>query len=226
MRLQVLTLLCSLCVLVLATGKLEDKFDIKDLFSAFAFLVDEKKFDKLGKIYTPDATFEPGEGPVKGTPAIANFIKEFIPDTVTSYSQATTNLIKFLPPFDKEGRSDRAEAVSYTFYIFFGAGNSTKEYLLPIKYVDKEIVRTKEPGFGGWRIKTRKLEVVVSIFHIPTKHLLCRLSSSSSSSSSSTSILFFKTVFYSTLLLIQVIIRENLSETPPFWIDRAPYLSD
>ncbi len=211
MRLQILTLLCSLCVLVLATGKVEDKENIEDLFSRFSLLTDGKNYGKVDKVFTRDATFEPGEGPVKGTPAIANFLKKKIPDTVTTYSQTTTNLIKFVPPFDKEGRSDRAEAVSYTFVIFF-AVNSTKEYLLPIKYVDKEIVRTKEPGSGGWRIKKRKLEVVVS-FNTSHKTPLCRLSSSSSSS---TSILFFQTVFYSTLLLIQVIFREDLSETPQF----------
>lgn len=211
MRLQILTLLCSLCVLVLATGKVEDKENIEDLFSFFSVLTDEKKYDKVGKVFTPDATFEPGEGPVKGTPAIANFLKKQIPDTVTTYSQTTTKLVKFVPPFDKDGRSDRAEAVSYTLIIFF-AGNSTKEYLLPIKYVDKEIVRTKEPGFGGWRIKKRKLEVVVS-FNTSHKTPLCRLLSASSSS---TFILFFQTVFYSTLLLIQVIFREDLSETPQF----------
>ena len=189
MRLQILTLLCSLCVLVLATGKVEDKENIREILNLFSLLTDEKKYDKVDKVFTRDATFEPGEGPVKGTPAIANFLKNQIPDTVTTYSQTTTNLIKFVPPFDKEGRSDRAEAVSYTFVIFFGAGNSTKEYLLPIKYLDKEIVRTKEPGSGGWRIKKRKLEVVVS-FNTSHKTPLCRLSSSSSSSS--TSILFFQ----------------------------------
>ncbi|MCJ1348168.1 hypothetical protein MMC31_006399, partial [Peltigera leucophlebia] len=166
MRLQILTLLCSLFVLVLATGRLEDKSNIEDLLNAFNLLIDEKKYSKLGGIFTPDVTYDPGPGkdpgqPVRGLDAIINIPKTEIPDTVASYTQLSTKLIKFVPPFDKEGRSDRAEAVSYNFYLFFGAGNLTGEtYFFYVKYLDKEIVRTKEPGFGGWRIKFRKLELV------------------------------------------------------------------
>lgn len=168
MRLQILTLLCSLFVLVLATGKLEDKSDLEDLLNAFNLIIDGKEYNRLHEIFTADIVYYPGPGkdpgqPVRGLPAIINIAK-WIPDTVDSYSQLGTKLIKLVPPFDKEGRSDRAEAVSYNSDAFFsGAANSTGESLfLFIKYVDKEIIRTKEPGFGGWRIKSRRLELVVS----------------------------------------------------------------
>ncbi len=46
-------------------------------------------------------------------------------------------------------------------------------FTLFAKFVDKEIVRTRQPGFGGWRFKKRKFEVVVSFF---TEHL-CHVSS-------------------------------------------------
>lgn len=206
MQLQILNLLCSLFVLVLATGKLEDKSDIDDLLNTFNLLIDRKKYSELGKIFTSDVTYDPGPGKapgqlVQGLSAIINIPKNEISDTVVSYTQLSTKLIKFVPPFDKEGRSDCAEAVSYNFYSFFGADNSTVEtYFFYIKYVDKEIVRTKEPGFGGWRIKFRKLELVVSF------------------TSSNTYVV--PQSLYSTLL-IEVIFRENLSETPLFWKDRG-----
>lgn len=181
MRLQIFTLLCSLIVIVLATGNLEDKSNIEDSLNAFNLLIDKKEYSKLGNIFTPDVTYDPGPGKasgplVQGLPAIINIPKKEIPDSVASFTQLSTKLIKFLPPFDKAGRSDRAEAVSYNFFLFFGAGNLTGEtYFFYVKYEDKEIVRTKEPGFGGWRIKFRKLELIVSLvkFH---KHL-CRVSS-------------------------------------------------
>ena len=182
MRLQIFTVVCSLSVLVLATGKVEDKDNIRDLFNAYAFTIDGQNFDQLDKILTRDATFvvgdqvakvfpgnatsssgvEGGGVTFKGLSAIEKFIGGLVPDSVKSYAQPTANLIKFVPPYDRDGRSDRAEAVSYTSFTFFGAGNSTKEILLPFKYVDKEIVRTNERGFGGWRINNRKVELVVS----------------------------------------------------------------
>ena len=169
MRLQILTLLCSLFVLILATGKLEDKSDIEDLLNAFNLIIDGKKYNRLHEIFTPDIVYYPGPGkdpgqPVRGLPAIIDIAVKGIPVTVDSYSQLGTKLIKLVPPFDKEGRSNRAEAVSYNFDAFFSsAGNSTgKPLFFFIKYVDKEIIRTKAPGFGGWRIKSRRLELIVS----------------------------------------------------------------
>jgi len=166
MRLQILTLLCSLFALVLATGKLEDKSDLEDLLNAFNLIIDEKKYNRLHEIFTPDIVYYPGPfkdsgRPVRGLPAIINIAKG-IPATFDSYSHLGTKLITLVPPFDKEGRSNRAEAVSYNVDAFFsGAGNSTGDSLiLFIKYVDKEIIRTKEPGFGGWRIKSRSIELI------------------------------------------------------------------
>lgn len=218
MRLQILTLLCSLFVLVLATGKLEDKSYIDDLLNAFNLFIDEKQYSNLGQIFTTDVTYDPGPGKdpgqlVQGLDAIINIAKTGIPDTVVSYTQLTTKLIEFVPPFDKNGRSDSAEAVSYNFNSFFGAGNLTGQtYFFYVKYVDKEIVRTNETGFGGWRIKFRKLELVVSFistkicaaYHRPL-HVVSH-------------------AFYSTLL-IEVIFRANLSETPLFWKGRGPTLA-
>lgn len=62
MRLQILTLLCSLIVLILATGKLEEKDNIDDLLNAFNLLIDKKEYSKLGDIFTPDVTYDEGPG--------------------------------------------------------------------------------------------------------------------------------------------------------------------
>lgn len=165
MRLQILTLICSLSVLVFATYKFEDKDDIRDVLNAYALGFDAKKYDQLDKIFTPDVAFEGGDVPPgKGLPALEKTLRQLIPANVTSTSHVTTNLIKLLPPFDNEGRSNRAEAVSYTLFFFFAPGNATKEVIFTIRYVDKEIVRTKEREFGGWRIKNRKSELIVSVF--------------------------------------------------------------
>lgn len=187
MRLQILTLVCSLSVLVLATGQVEDKDNIRDLFNAFAFTIDERKPDQLDEIFARDATAvieeqvvrilsgnatAEGDVTIQGITAIVKFVGGLFPDSVKSYGQPTANLIKFVPPYDKDGRSDRADAVSYTSFIFFGAGNSTKELLLPFKYVDSEVVRTNETGFSGWRIKNRRVQLVVSFPSICHKTLV------------------------------------------------------
>lgn len=212
MRLQILTLVCYLFVLVIATGKLEDKSNIEDQLNRFNLIVDEKEYSRLGEIFTPDVVYDEGpdvpDRPVRGVAAIKDILKKIIPAKVVSYSLLSTKFIKFIPPFDKEGRSDRAAAVSYSSFIFFGAGNLTGEsFFLFIKYEDKEIVRTKEPGSGGWRIKNRKAELIVSLnFHKPTCVAYGR------------PLPAFSKSFHSTL--IRAIFRENLSEIPPFWKDK------
>lgn len=176
MRLRILTLLCYLSVLILATGRLKDQSEIDDLQNLLLFLVDDKKFVQASELFTPNATYDPGpEFPVRpfqGRSALVDYLEKTIPDNVSTFAQLGTKLIKFIPPFNKDGRSDRAEAVSYVTFTFFGADNSTE--IIFFKFEDKEIVRTKEPGFGGWRIQNRKQKLVVSFqFH----NYLCRLSS-------------------------------------------------
>lgn len=56
MHLRILTLLCCLSVLVLATGKLEDKSDIEDLEKALVLVVDDKEYVKASQLFTPNAT--------------------------------------------------------------------------------------------------------------------------------------------------------------------------
>lgn len=166
MHLRILTLLCYLTVLVLATGKLEDKSDIDDLQNAVVLSTDDKKPDEVSKLFTPNATFDPGPGvpvrPIQGRPAIVAELRRLIPGNVTSFGQLSTKLIKFNPPFDREGRSNRASAITYLTTTLFSAGNSTGPLFVFLKVVDKEIVRTNETGYGGWRIHDRELVPVVS----------------------------------------------------------------
>lgn len=60
-RLAILILLCSLSVFSLAVN-LEDKSNIEDITAAFNPLVDEKQFSELGKVLTPDVTYDGGGG--------------------------------------------------------------------------------------------------------------------------------------------------------------------
>lgn len=200
MRLAFLTLLCSLFAFVLA-GNLEDRADIQDLFATFNLLIDGKKFDELGKVLSPEVTYDPGPGPVQGLPAAINALSKVIPPTTNTYFTSGTQLITFLPPFDKDKRPNRAEATSYSTLVSFGSGNLTGDFfILFAKFVDKEIVRTRQPGFGGWRLKNRKFEVGVSFL---TKHFCHPLPLVAPKSKNSS--------------LIVAIFREKLSETAPFW---------
>lgn len=168
MHLQIFSHLCSLFAFVLATGKLEDKSNIEDLTASFNLIFDRKDFEQLGTIFTPDVTYNPGAEAVQGLPNVTSTISTF-PNTTTTYTTLGTQLIKFRPPFDKKGRSRLAESVSYSIFVNFGAGNLTGQcFIIFARFVDKELVKTNEPGFGGWRFKNRKFEFVVSF-------ALCRL---------------------------------------------------
>lgn len=169
MRLAFLTLLGynlffdSVVVVATNVNFLEDRANIEDLTAAYNFLSDDKKFSDLGSVLTPDVTFDPGTGPVKGIPATIDAILVIIPNTTITYFTLGTQLITFRPPFDKYGRSNLAESVSYSTFVAYGTGNLTGQYFIAdARFVDKEIVRTNQPGFGGWRFRNRKLEVIVS----------------------------------------------------------------
>lgn len=162
MRLAILTILCSLFAFVLAIN-LEDKSNIENLSAAFNLILDGKNFPDLGQVLSPDVTYDAGTGPVQGLPAAIDILSKALPSKSPTYSTLGTQLIKFLPPFDKDKRSNFAEAVTYSTIVNFGSGNLTGEvFIVFAKYEDKEIVRTKQPGFGGWRFKNRKFVVVVS----------------------------------------------------------------
>lgn len=163
MRLQILSVLFPFFVLVLATSKAEDKSNIEDITAAFNFIFDRKEFNKLSTIFTPDITYGGGGDPVQGLSNAISLLSNIIPNTTTSYTILSTQLINFLPPFDKDGRSKFAESVSYSTFVNFGGGEFEGQTLIAFgRFVDKEIVRTKEPGFGGWRFKDRRIEAVVS----------------------------------------------------------------
>lgn len=197
MRLQILALLCYFFAFALATGNLEDKSDIEELTVAFNFFFDSKKFDKLREIFTLDVIYDAGAGPIQGLPNVISTLSNIIPITTTTYTILSKQLIEFRPPFDNYGRSNLATSVSYVTFVSFGGGNLT--YVIYAKYVDNEIVKTNEPGFGGWRFKNRKVESVVSFSTTNTWHRPLPVALKS---------------LYSKLIL--EIFRENLSETLPF----------
>lgn len=177
MQISFLTFLCSSSLfffksVVVATataanvngnvGILEDRANIEDLTAAYNFLTDDKGFFELDKILTSDVDFDPGTGYVKGIPAATDALLVIIPNTTTTYFTLGTQLITFLPPFDKYGRSNLAESLSYSTFVAYGTGNLTGQYfIIDARFVDKEIIRTKQPGFGGWRFRNRKFEVIV-----------------------------------------------------------------
>lgn len=106
--------------------------------------------------------YNPGAEDIQGLPNVISASSTY-PNTTTTYTTLGAQLIKFRPPFDKEGHLKLAESVSYSTFENFGSGNLTgQNFIVFARYVDKEIVKTNEPGFGGWRFKNRKFESVVS----------------------------------------------------------------
>lgn len=98
-------------------------------------------------------TYEPGLTNVpipflKGVNAVVDYLKKIIPDNVSTYILLSTKLIKFIPPFAKKGCSNYSSSVLYSTATAFGTCNLTEKLILALKFVDKEIIRIKELGFG------------------------------------------------------------------------------
>ena len=211
MRLGIFTL-CSLLTFVLATN-LQDRSDIRDLTAFFDFLIDEKKYNEFGKVLSPDVTYDSGEGPVQGPSAAIDVLSKLIPNTTTTYNTLGTQLIKFFPPFEKDKRSNLAESISYTTLASFDSGNLTgQDFTIFTKYTDKEIVRISEPGFGGWRFKNQKFELVVSFL---TRHC-CHVSSKQTSPPPPPHFPLVALKSKNSPLIL-AIFREYLSNTALFW---------
>ncbi len=145
---------------------LEDYTYIKAEIDAFNVISDNKNFVEYSRIFLPNATYDPGNGPVRGVANIqALFASQLLqPDTVSQFS-SSTQLIELHGPFDALGAASTATAVTYTNIIFFGQGSSAGQLrVFYAKYSDTLAKTGDFAPFGGWKFASRKYSEFVSYF--------------------------------------------------------------
>lgn len=168
MRFQLLATLCSLFLLALAG--LQDNRYIKGEIDFVNFVEDAKDFNRLNRVFLPNATYTIFEEDVqvdfvRGIVPIKASISRFLyPGTVTQ-SASTTQLIELDYPFDPIGSAATANATTYVTITFFGRGNQsglTKSYFGV--YQDRFVKTGNFEVFGGWKFSSRVFTTFVSFF--------------------------------------------------------------
>ena len=131
------------------TTEVEDTLAIQRLIAAYPKAVDEREFDLLDELCTPDAVldFSAFGGPVDGLPGIKNFLRESM-----ALFKRTQHMMG-LPDIRLDG--DRATArTSCTNPMLISVADGTTSVMLIGLWYDDELVRTP----AGWRFTSRKQE--------------------------------------------------------------------
>jgi hypothetical protein len=128
--------------------QISDRIEIEELLVRYSRALDQREFDTLETLFTPDATFDGGS---LGCPTGAAEIRAMIEGTLSGLD-ATQHLVgKSL--IDLQG--DEAEVRTYLIsqHIRESAPGPVKHYFLGGEYADR-VVRTPD----GWRIAYRRLD--------------------------------------------------------------------
>ncbi len=135
----------------------EDYLYIKGTIDYFNILADAKDFTGIGKLFLPNATYDPGNGPVKGVDAIEAVLAKILkPGTLTQFV-SSTQIIDQLGPFDGIGSPATAKAITYIIVTFFGQGKLEGELrIIYAKYLDELVKTGNFAFFGGWQFASRK----------------------------------------------------------------------
>ncbi len=136
------------------SGTVEDILAIQELIARYPLVVDERNWDGLDDLFTPDAVIDLSAfgGPV-GDPAA---VKTFLVDSMKLFKR--TQHMMGLPHIELDG--DRASArtsCSNPMVVDNGDGTTTV-WLIGLWY-DDQFVRTAQ----GWRLSARKQERCYSV---------------------------------------------------------------
>jgi hypothetical protein len=131
---------------MLSLQEISDRLEIQDLLTRYCYAIDEKNFDDLDNVFTPDATIDYSQ--VGGETGSYEKIKAYLPSALGDFQYynhaiSTTRL---------RINGDTAEAHSILFNPMMpkGARGQERFFFVGLHYHD-HLVRTPQ----GWRIKTR-----------------------------------------------------------------------
>lgn len=138
---------------MLPLQELSDRVEIQDLFARYSFAIDERDWDALDRIFTPDALIDySAAGGATGSLAE---IKAWLPVAMERFPRsqhmvATTRL-------DIDGDSANSRTMLFNPMVYAAPDGSEKVFFVGLFYRD-QLVRTTE----GWRIRERREEMAYS----------------------------------------------------------------
>jgi 3-phenylpropionate/cinnamic acid dioxygenase small subunit len=135
---------------LLALQEISDRLEIQDLFARYSFAIDDRDWDALDKVFTPDAQIDYSEtGGAKGSFAE---IKAWLPGALERFPRfqhmvATTKL-------DIAGDEARSRTILFNPMVHRADDGTEQVFFIGLWYRDR-LVRTPE----GWRIAERYEEM-------------------------------------------------------------------
>jgi len=135
---------------MLPLQEISDRLEIQDLFARYTYAIDERNWDGLDDVFTPDATIDYTEtGGAKGTVAQ---IKAWLPVAMQRFPRyqhmvATTKL-------ELDGDTARSRTILFNPMVHRADDGAEQVFFIGLWYRDK-LVRTP----AGWRIAERYEEM-------------------------------------------------------------------
>lgn len=133
---------------MLSLEEISDRFEIQQLMVDYSTAIDQKRFDDLDRVFTPDAYIDYRvTGGIDGRfPQVKAWLKEVLPNFGAYYHM--------LGNFDAriDGDSASSKTICFNPMVFNASPNNDEKQILfvGIWYVD-EFVRTAQ----GWRMSRR-----------------------------------------------------------------------
>lgn len=135
---------------MMSLQEMSDRLEIQDLFARYSFAIDERDWDALDHVFTPDARIDYSEtGGAAGTFAQ---IKAWLPVALERFPMfqhmvATTRL-------ELEGDTARSRTILFNPMVHRDEAGEQRTFFIGLWYRDR-LVRTPE----GWRIAERYEEM-------------------------------------------------------------------
>ncbi|OCC25499.1 hypothetical protein MB02_02360 [Croceicoccus estronivorus] len=135
---------------MMSLQEISDRLEIQDLFSRYSFAIDERNWDGLDDVFTPDARIDYTEtGGEKGT---VSEIKSWLATAMKRFPRfqhmvATTKL-------ELNGDEAKSRTILFNPMVFKKDDGTEQVFFIGLWYRDK-LVRTEK----GWRISERYEEM-------------------------------------------------------------------
>jgi 3-phenylpropionate/cinnamic acid dioxygenase small subunit len=135
---------------MLSLQEISDRLEIQDLFARYTYAIDERNWDRLDDVFTPDAVIDYSEtGGAKGTVAQ---IKAWLPVAMQRFPRyqhmvATTKL-------ELDGDTARSRTILFNPMVHRADDGAEQVFFIGLWYRDR-LVRTP----AGWRIAERYEEM-------------------------------------------------------------------
>ena len=136
---------------MMSLQEISDRLEIQDLFARYSFAIDERNWDDLDRVFTPDAKIDYSEtGGAKGDfQEIKAWLPKALGDRFPRYQHmvATTKL-------ELNGDEARSRTILFNPMVYAKPDGTEQVFFIGLWYRDR-LVRTPD----GWRIAERYEEM-------------------------------------------------------------------